>query len=120
MDNRAESEVTMEQALDGTKLAACHCCGMVHSLPQLRARQVARCMRCSSVIHSPDPSGRSNLRARALALAALLLFPVAVTLPIMRIEHFGDLQDASIWSGTLSLVEEGAWFVGGVVFLCSL
>ena len=45
---------------------------------------------------------------------------MAVFLPIMRVERFGDLQDKSIWSGTIGLIEEGAWAVGIVVFLCSL
>ena len=120
MDKRVEPQVTLDQEIDATKLSACHCCGMVHALPELAERQVARCLRCSSVLHLPDHSGRANSRARAFALAALFLFPVAVTLPIMRIERFGDLQDASIWSGALGLIEEGAWFVGIVVILCSL
>ena len=109
-----------ESNLDGANLSACHCCGLVHSLPELKAHQVARCRRCASLLKVADRTGRSNLRARAYALAALLLFPVAVTLPIMRIERFGDLQDKSIWSGTIGLMEEGAWAVGLVVFFCSL
>jgi paraquat-inducible protein A len=106
--------------LDGSTLKACPCCGMVHRLPDLGDGQVARCRRCASVIHSPTRAGLANSRARALALSALLLFPGAVSLPIMRIEQLGSKADASIWSGALGLLRDGELFVGGVVFLCSI
>jgi paraquat-inducible protein A len=56
----------------------------------------------------------------AVAVAALVLFPPAVTLPIMTIEEMGHSTDASIWSGSLGLLRAGDWFVGGTVFLCSI
>ncbi|MEM8711294.1 MAG: paraquat-inducible protein A [Planctomycetota bacterium] len=59
-------------------------------------------------------------RVAAVALAALVLFPPAVTLPIMRIEEMGHSRDASVWSGSLGLLRSGDWFVGGTVFLCSI
>lgn len=60
------------------------------------------------------------MRVTAVSLAALALFPSAVTLPIMRIEEMGHATDASIWSGALSLLRGGDLFVGSVVFLCSI
>lgn len=61
-----------------------------------------------------------SLRVAAVSLAALALFPSAVTLPIMRIEEMGHSSDASIWSGSLGLLRGGDWFAGTVVFLCSI
>ena len=55
-----------------------------------------------------------------MSLAALALFPSAVTLPIMRIEEMGHSTEASVWSGALSLLRSGDLFVGAVVFLCSI
>ena len=72
------------------------------------------------MIHSPRNAGLSNSRARALALAALLLFPGAVSLPIMRIEQLGSAHEASIWSGVLGLIADGELFVGTVVLVCSI
>ncbi len=93
---------------------------MVHRLPALAAEEVASCRRCRSVIHAPGRGRVGNERARALALAALVLFPAAVTLPIMKIERFGHMNEASIWSGSLSLLQDGELLVGAVVFLCSM
>jgi len=54
------------------------------------------------------------------ALAALILYPFAITLPVMRIERFGHAHDASIWTGSVGLLREGEWFVGAVVLVCSV
>lgn len=59
-------------------------------------------------------------RVAATAIAALILFPPAITLPIMRIEEMGHATEASIWSGSLGLLRDGDYFVGGIVFLCSI
>ena len=61
-----------------------------------------------------------SARVSAIAIAALILFPPAITLPIMRIEEMGHATDASIWSGSLGLLRSGDFFVGGIVFLCSI
>lgn len=56
----------------------------------------------------------------ALAAAALILYPLAISLPVMRVERFGHVTQASIWSGSLSLLRQGQWFVGSVVLGCSI
>ncbi|MEM9801042.1 MAG: paraquat-inducible protein A [Planctomycetota bacterium] len=60
------------------------------------------------------------MRVASTAISALILFVPAVTLPIMRIEEMGHASDASVWSGSLGLLRGGDFFVGGVVFLCSI
>lgn len=101
------------------KLGACHCCGLVHRLPPLGSRSVACCTRCKAVIrHGAHP--RSVNRAAALALAALILYPLALGLPVMQIERLGHESHASIWSGTIALLAEGHLFVGLAVLLFSV
>ncbi|WP_419191303.1 paraquat-inducible protein A [Saltatorellus ferox] len=84
----------------------------------------ARCGRCGARL--PQVHGAASRaddvsrRVAAVAIAALVLFPPAVTLPIMRIEEMGHSSNASIWSGSLGLLRHGDWFVGGTVFLCSI
>jgi paraquat-inducible protein A len=56
----------------------------------------------------------------SLALAALILYPLAVTLPMLRIERFGRANETSIIEGVTSMLAHGDWFVGGVVLLCSI
>lgn len=101
-------------------LLACPCCGLVHRLPALGEGEVARCRRCRSLVHDPRAAARSNGRARALALAALVLLPAALGLPVLRIERFGALSDASVWSGARALLADGQWLVGAVVIVCSV
>lgn len=63
---------------------------------------------------------RSRHRTAAVALAALILYPLAVSLPIMRIERFGHRTEASVLEGGWRLLTSGHVIVGAVVFLCSI
>lgn len=63
---------------------------------------------------------RGNAPAFSAAIAALLIYPFAILLPIMRLEQLGHSTEASIWSGSLGLLREGELFVGGIVLLCSV
>ena len=100
------------------KLKACHCCGQIHRLPVLAHDQSAVCTRCGAGIASLP--GLSASRTAAAAAAALLLFWPAILLPILRIEKFGHHSQSSLLTGTIELLREGSWFVGGVVLLFSM
>ncbi len=113
-------------------LAACPCCGLVSHVvlgasaakPARGATLTARCGRCGArlpqVHGAASRADHVSRRVAAVAIAALVLFPPAVTLPIMRLEELGHSSNASIWSGSLGLLRAGDWFVGGTVFLCSI
>lgn len=49
-----------------------------------------------------------------------MLYPLAVTLPILRIERLGHLHEQSVLSGSLGLLTEGKIALGLVVFVCSI
>ena len=100
-------------------LAACHCCGLVHRIPPLPGRSRASCTRCDTVIPT-DPHPRSAARAAALAVTALILYPVALFTPVMTIERLGHESAASIWHGTVSLLAEGHLAVGLAVLCFSI
>jgi len=101
------------------RLGACHCCGLVHRVPTLDARSIATCTRCDTVIkHGAHPRARS--RTAALALSALIIYPIALTLPVMEIERLGHERESSIWSGMVGLLAEGEWVVGIAVLLFSI
>jgi paraquat-inducible protein A len=51
---------------------------------------------------------------------ALILFLPAVLFPILEVEKLGHRHAASLLWGTLELLGEGAWFVGGVVLCFSV
>lgn len=101
-------------------LGACHCCGLVQALPVLAPGSRARCPRCGTVVRSSAPRVRSNERVAAAALAALVLYPFAVGLPIMTIERFGHERESSIWGGAWALFFQGEVFVSTVVLCCSV
>lgn len=99
-------------------LKACHCCGLVQSVPEVPRRQRALCRRCGTVVH--DPRRRRGPAAFGAALAALILYPLAIALPVLRIERFGHSRSASIWEGSVGLLRDGELFVGAVVLVCSV
>lgn len=101
---------------DPATLCACPCCGLVHRLPDV-ARAALRCTRCHTRLRAPR--GRAQATA-ALALAALILLPLAVTLPVLRVEKLGAAHESSILGGGVTLIREGQAVVGVVVLLCSV
>lgn len=99
---------------------ACHCCGLIHRLPELPQGKVAVCTRCQSRIAAPGCRRESASRTAAAALAAFVLFWPAILCPILEIEKLGIRQQSSILTGTLDLLKHGNWFVGTVVLLFSV
>jgi len=98
---------------------ACHTCGLVHRLPRIPARHRARCTRCRSLLRT-QPHPRSGSRSTALAVAALILYPAAILMPVMTLERLGQTSSASIWHGTIDLLSERHYGVGLTILLFSI
>ncbi len=104
-----------------TALAACHCCGLVHRMPQsLGAAHVALCKRCRSAIVQPGDVRQSAARTAAAAAGALLLFLPAILLPILEVEKLGHRHESSILTGIFELYAQREWFVATVVLIFSI
>lgn len=108
-------------------LKACHCCGKVHRLAEVRDDATAEgsvvgyaCTRCGTMIAKPARSQRARERTAAAAIAALLLFPAAIFLPILEIEKLGHRYHSSIVGGILELYAQGSWFVATIIFVFSI
>jgi paraquat-inducible protein A len=101
-------------------LKACHCCGLIHTLPPLGPNDEALCSRCDSILVRPGASELAASRTAAAAMAALLLFFPAILLPILEIERLGHRHHSSILTGTMDLLTHGNWFVGVVVLVFSI
>ena len=101
-------------------LKACHCCGLIHQLPELTPDQSATCTRCGSAFARPGNLAHSASRTAAAAIGALILFWPGVLLPILRIEQLGLEHQSSLLGGTIELFRHGSWLVGSVVFLFSI
>ena len=103
-----------------SSLKACHCCGLIHRLPEVAADQIAACTRCGSTIGTERDTRQSALRTAAAALGALVLFFPAILLPILHIDRLGHRHESSILGGTIELITHGDWFVGIIVLLFSV
>lgn len=99
---------------------ACHCCGLVHDVPNLVDGQVAKCSRCATTLSRFRAPGTNSTRTAVAALAAFAFFWPAILLPILEVERFGQRYTSSILTGTIDLFHEGEWFVGTVVLLFSV
>ena len=99
---------------------ACHCCGLIHRIGNLLPDEHAECVRCRSVIPRSTDGRRTAARTAAAALGALVLFFPAVLLPILQIEKLGHHVESSLLAGTIDLLRQGNWLVGGVVLLFSI
>jgi paraquat-inducible protein A len=102
------------------RLRTCSCCGLAQVVPDVPPRCKACCVRCGTRLASASRRARSNLRTFALALAALILYPLGVALPMLRVSELGHHSEASIIDGTIMLLSGGEIVVGVVVLLCSV
>jgi paraquat-inducible protein A len=59
-------------------------------------------------------------RAAAFSAGALVLYPAAMMLPVIRLERMGHERAATIWSGVVELFSAGYVAVGTVVLICSV
>lgn len=105
-------------------LRACPCCALVQHVPDPpptpgRRPLVPRCPRCHTRI--PDTHIRpSHAWPAAFSLAALILYPVSMLLPVIHIERLGHAHAATIWTGVVELAADGQLIIASIVFICSI
>jgi paraquat-inducible protein A len=98
-------------------LVACAHCALVQRLPEVPAGNQAVCARCAVRL---DAWWHDPRLAAALSLSALVLYVPAVLLPMMRLEKFGHVTEASIIDGVSYMLAHGEVFVGLVILVFSL
>ncbi len=99
-------------------LSSCHCCGLIHRIPELDSGMKPVCTRCGTgLAHSTK--NRKTLTL-ALTLSALIFYAPAMILPMMQIERLGHRHEDSLISGLVSLFAGGYWFIGTIVLLFSV
>lgn len=101
-------------------LVSCPHCGLVQTVPDAPAGMRACCPRCEATMRGRRRRSLSNSRTAAIAAAALILYPLAVSLPLIEIEQFGHTQESSVLQGVTALLSSGHLLVGVVVLLCSV
>ncbi len=95
----------------------CRICSNTILLPENSDEPVV-CERCGETAHHHKP--KSVNATIAYSLTALIFFIPANLFPFMTVELYGNRNSSNIWQGVVSLIEDGSWPIGLVVFLASL
>lgn len=108
-------------ALPTHSLHACPRCGLIQQLPTggIPPGHHAICPRCRARLDHA-PAARSLALPAGLALAALILYPLAMALPVLSIQKLGHASESTIWSGVVQLFADGHLVIAAIVFLCSI
>ena len=103
-------------------IAGCTACGGVCTVDPARGVGRVR-IRCPHCGHSlPDAMGLrlSRSRTAAFAMSALILYPPAVLLPVLRIDRFGNANETGIIDGVATLFTDGHGWLAVIVLVCSV
>lgn len=94
-------------------LIVCDECDAIHQRPVLAHAEIARCLRCDAEL--ARDTGHHVQRLLPLTVAGLILFMVANTFPIMRIEMQGLTSQTTLAGAALELYSEGMTLVAVLV-----
>ena len=98
---------------------SCPHCGLVQTMPRIPPSMRACCARCEGTLFRRSTRFRSGATTAAIAVAALILYPFAVGLPMVSITKFGHEHESSILAGIGTLFGRGHIFIGLIVLVCS-
>jgi paraquat-inducible protein A len=96
-------------------LVACHDCDLVQRLPSPSMTASVRCCRCGCVLQRSG--GDPIATPLALALAALVLFVLSNTFPMMVFTLQGARETTYLLGGIQALFSEGRTVLAGIVLL---
>ena len=86
-------------------IIACHECDLLQREGPLPQGGKALCVRCGALLYRSHP--RSVERTLAFALAAIVLFAVANSFPIVSLELQGQRVDATLYGAVNALYGQG-------------
>lgn len=107
-------------AIEGSSLIACRVCGLNQVVPNIPSGMRAVCARCGGSVQGRVQPQNHLQTTAAIALSALILYPVAVTLPMIEVRQLGHHTESSILEAVTSLLANGQLVVGLIVLLCSV
>lgn len=95
---------------------ACPWCGQLHRRVALRSGDTLQCVRCRSTFaRASDWPG-----TLAWVLTALLLWIPANLLPIVQLAQFGNSRESRLFTGAVSLWQQGYPWISVLVVLCGI
>ena len=108
----------ISHAVPQARYQRCPQCDTLFSLPLVNSSQSAYCPRCDAkVYHGRD---WSLTRLAAMAVAMLLLMPVAFSEPLVRIYLLGTRIDANLFQGIWQMTSQGDPLTAAMVMFCAV
>ncbi|MFM0334553.1 PqiA/YebS family transporter subunit [Paraburkholderia strydomiana] len=104
--------------MNAAPLIACHECDLLQRETTLASGGTAHCRRCGATLYRNPPA--SVDRALALTLAAMVLFMVANSFPIVGLSVNGTLIETTLFGAARVLYDDGVWPLAGLVFVTTL
>lgn len=96
-----------------------HCDACTLALPAAAlAHESAPCPRCGAALHRHRPHAYAH--SAAFALAGLVMLVPANVLPVLSTSQLGQPRIDTIFSGVLSLYQDGLWGIALIVFTASM
>jgi paraquat-inducible protein A len=101
--------------VDVERWRECRDCGLFQRLPEVPDGEAAICTRCDSVLRRV--ATESVLFARICAVAAAVLFILALSLPLVELRILGRSGTSTIFSGPAALRNRGLVLLAVAVFV---
>ena len=79
-----------------------------------------RCPHCGRSLPNAVSLRISRSRTAAFAMSALILYPPAVLLPVLRIDRLGHAHESGIIDGIATLLSDGHGWLAMIVLICSV
>jgi paraquat-inducible protein A len=99
-------------------LVACPHCDLLQRLPRVAAGGSARCPRCDAELWRPRADSLD--RTLALTLAALVLYAIANSFPMLGLNAVGHEASTTVFGGAHQLWADGRVVVAGLVFFTAV
>lgn len=104
--------------VDLHELIACHDCDLLQRQVSLQQHELARCIRCGSVLYRFR--NNSVNRTLMLSLAALIMFVLANVFPFMTLELHGRQQGCLLITGIIELYKSEMYGLSLLVLLVNI
>jgi paraquat-inducible protein A len=100
------------------RLVACQHCDLLQRLPDLPPGASARCPRCNKELWRRRQDSLN--RTLALSLAAVVLYVVANSSPMLGLNAVGHAASTTVLGGALQLWDDGQEIVAGLVLFAAV
>jgi paraquat-inducible protein A len=115
---RDSDTVVFNEPVTDPALVACPHCDLLQRLPRVLPGGSARCPRCDAELWRPRTDSLN--RTFALTLAALVLYAIANTFPMLGLSAVGHQASTTVLGGARQLWVDGRVIVAGLVLFTAV